>query len=34
MNRYEAIRESLIDEAQGADALIIKPAGAYLIYCA
>jgi len=30
MNRREAIRESLIDEAEGADALMVKPAGAYL----
>jgi len=30
MNRREAIRESLLDEAEGADALMIKPAGAYL----
>lgn len=30
MNRREAIRESLLDEAQGADALMVKPAGAYL----
>lgn len=30
MNRREAIRESLIDEQEGADALMVKPAGAYL----
>lgn len=30
MNRHEAIRESLIDEQEGADVLMIKPAGAYL----
>ncbi|MFP3014113.1 MAG: porphobilinogen synthase [Arsenophonus sp.] len=30
MNRQEAIRESLIDEQEGADILMIKPAGAYL----
>ncbi|MFU9135959.1 porphobilinogen synthase [Erwinia tasmaniensis] len=30
MNRREAIRESLLDQAQGADALMVKPAGAYL----
>ncbi len=30
MNRREAIRESLIDEAEGADALMVKPAGPYL----
>ncbi|MCG8196372.1 porphobilinogen synthase, partial [Brenneria goodwinii] len=30
MNRREAIRESLIDQAEGADALMVKPAGAYL----
>ncbi|WP_029685333.1 porphobilinogen synthase [Tatumella saanichensis] len=30
MNRREAIRESLLDEAQGADALMVKPAGPYL----
>ncbi|MGP1946131.1 MAG: porphobilinogen synthase [Arsenophonus sp. ER-QC15-MAG3] len=30
MNRYEAIRESLIDEQEGADVLMIKPAGIYL----
>ena len=30
MNRREAIRESLLDEAQGADCLMVKPAGAYL----
>ncbi|HEY0286053.1 MAG TPA: porphobilinogen synthase [Pseudomonas sp.] len=30
MNRREAIRESLMDEAEGADALMVKPAGAYL----
>ncbi len=29
MNR-QAIRESLLDEAQGADCLMVKPAGAYL----
>lgn len=34
MNRREAIRESLLDEAQGADCLMVKPAGAYRIYCA
>ncbi len=30
MNRREAIRESLMDEHEGADALMVKPAGAYL----
>lgn len=30
MNRREAVRESLRDEAEGADALMVKPAGAYL----
>lgn len=30
MNRREAIRESLTDEAEGADGLMVKPAGAYL----
>jgi porphobilinogen synthase len=30
MNRREAIRESLADETEGADALMVKPAGAYL----
>ena len=30
MNRREALRESLLDEAEGADALMVKPAGAYL----
>ena len=30
MNRREALRESLLDEAQGADCLMVKPAGAYL----
>lgn len=30
MNRHEAIRESLIDEQEGSDLLMIKPAGAYL----
>jgi len=30
MNRREAIRESLLDEAEGADVLMVKPAGAYL----
>nr|WP_257474465.1 porphobilinogen synthase [Providencia rettgeri] len=30
MNRREALHESLIDEREGADALMIKPAGAYL----
>lgn len=30
MNRREAIRESRADEAEGADALMVKPAGAYL----
>lgn len=29
MNRREAIRESLLDEAQGSDCLMVKPAGAY-----
>lgn len=29
MNRREAIRESLLDEARGADCLMVKPAGAY-----
>lgn len=30
MNRREAVLESLEDERQGADALMVKPAGAYL----
>lgn len=30
MNRREAIRESMLDAAEGADALMVKPAGAYL----
>ncbi|EKT56200.1 porphobilinogen synthase [Providencia sneebia] len=30
MNRREAIHESLIDAQEGADALMVKPAGAYL----
>jgi delta-aminolevulinic acid dehydratase/porphobilinogen synthase len=30
MNRREAVREALADEAEGADALMVKPAGAYL----
>lgn len=30
MNRREAMQESLLDEAQGADVLMVKPAGAYL----
>ncbi|CAM3649681.1 delta-aminolevulinic acid dehydratase [Rouxiella silvae] len=30
MNRREAVRESLMDEYEGADALMVKPAGAYL----
>lgn len=30
MNRHEAIRESLLDEQEGADALMVKPAGAFL----
>ncbi|RKP55838.1 porphobilinogen synthase [Pararobbsia silviterrae] len=30
MNRREAVRESLLDEEEGADALMVKPAGAYL----
>jgi len=30
LNRREAIRESLIDQAEGADVLMVKPAGAYL----
>lgn len=29
-NRFEAIRESLIDESEGADILMVKPAIAYL----
>lgn len=29
-NRFEAIRESLIDESEGADILMVKPAMAYL----
>lgn len=29
-NRFEAIRESLIDESEGADILMVKPALAYL----
>jgi len=30
MNRREAVRESLLDEDEGADVLMVKPAGAYL----
>lgn len=30
MNRHEAIRESLLDEQEGADVLMVKPAGAFL----
>ncbi|MDM3788575.1 porphobilinogen synthase, partial [Proteus mirabilis] len=30
MNRREANRESLIDEQEGADMLMVKPAGDYL----
>lgn len=30
MNRREAVRESLLDAAEGADVLMVKPAGAYL----
>lgn len=30
MNRREAVRESLLDEQEGADALMVKPAGSYL----
>ncbi|MXP51302.1 porphobilinogen synthase [Pantoea sp. SoEX] len=30
LNRREAIRESLIDETEGADVLMVKPAGLYL----
>ncbi len=30
MNRREAVHESLLDEQEGADALMVKPAGAYL----
>jgi porphobilinogen synthase len=30
MNRREAVRESLLDEQEGADAIMVKPAGAYL----
>lgn len=30
MNRREAIRESLLDEKEGADVLMVKPAGAFL----
>ena len=30
MNRREAITESLLDESQGSDCLMVKPAGAYL----
>ncbi len=30
MNRREAVRESLLDEGEGADCLMVKPAGAYL----
>ena len=29
-NRREAVRQALADEAEGADALMVKPAGAYL----
>ena len=30
MNRREAVRESLLDDQEGADVLMVKPAGAYL----
>ncbi|MGV8917234.1 MAG: porphobilinogen synthase [Pseudomonas sp.] len=30
LNRREAVRESLLDEQEGADALMVKPAGMYL----
>ena len=30
MNRREAVRESLLDEQEGSDVLMVKPAGAYL----
>jgi porphobilinogen synthase len=30
LNRREAVRESLLDETEGADALMVKPAGMYL----
>ncbi|AWO77431.1 porphobilinogen synthase [Serratia marcescens] len=30
MNRHEAVRESLLDEIQGADCLMVKPAMSYL----
>ncbi|MDE1169070.1 MAG: porphobilinogen synthase [Pseudomonas sp.] len=30
MNRREAVRESLLDEQEGADVIMVKPAGAYL----
>lgn len=30
MNRREAIRESLMDESEGSDVLMVKPAGGYL----
>lgn len=30
MNRREAVRESLLDEQEGTDAIMVKPAGAYL----
>lgn len=30
LNRREAVRESLLDEDEGADVLMVKPAGAYL----
>lgn len=30
LNRREAVRESLLDEQEGADALMVKPAGTYL----
>ena len=29
-NRHEAVREALLDDAEGADILMVKPAGAYL----
>jgi porphobilinogen synthase len=29
-NRREAVVEALLDEAEGADVLMVKPAGAYL----
>jgi porphobilinogen synthase len=29
-NRREAVREALLDAAEGADLLMVKPAGAYL----